>query len=259
MDTFAQSEMDMVQAKHQCKRTASAEYLEVLLHGDIVVEGLLPYSSNYTLLTWVEHQEHSVLAVYKPCRGERPLWDFPQGTLYRREIAAYLVSEALGFGFVPLTVMRDGPLGIGAIQLFVRHDPEAHLLTMLQEQKYEHDMLCLAAFDFVINNADRKSGHALKGEDECLWAIDHGICFHHEHKLRTVLWNFVGRPFPSDILQAFSRLKAQLDQKGELLQHLQDLLDTTEIRALKQRLERMIKLGTFPPPGSGMHIPWPPV
>lgn len=233
--------------------------LELLTHGEIEVEGLLPYSSNYTMLALVTHHDACALAVYKPRRGERPLWDFPRGTLYQREIAAYLVSEALGFHLVPPTIRREGPHGIGALQLFIENDQESHLLTMQREGCYDDALQQVAAFDCLINNADRKSGHCLKGNDGRLWSIDHGICFHEEDKLRTVLWDFVGQPFPPDITDALRCFRNHLNNDDALMQMLIELLSTTELRALKQRLNQMINTGVYPYPGSGPHIPWPPV
>ncbi|NJN65203.1 MAG: SCO1664 family protein [Chloroflexaceae bacterium] len=241
--------------------THDIRVLEALRYGDILVEGMLPYSSNFTLLAWVEHEGIGTHAVYKPRRGERPLWDFPQGTLCFREVAAYLVSEAVGFGLVPPTVIRDGPHGVGAIQLFIDHDPEEHLLTMHGAGGYESDILRLAAFDYLVNNADRKSGHCLKGEDGRLWAIDHGICFHEEYKLRTVLWDFIGQPFPPDVLHALRALRQRIQnpRTPDLKRTLKHLLMASEVRALVQRLEYMIATGIYPRPGNGPAIPWPPV
>jgi hypothetical protein len=233
--------------------------LGLLGHGEMTVEGMLPYSSNYTLLTRIEQDSVSALAVYKPRRGERPLWDFPRGTLYCREVAAYLVSAALGFNFVPPTVVRDGPYGIGALQLYIENDEESHLFTMLKEGCYEAIILRLTVFDCLINNADRKSGHCLKGLDGRLWAIDHGICFHHEYKLRTVLWDFVGQPFPADIMAALCSFKEQLERKESIAQMIEDLLDKSELRALRRRLDNLVRTGVFPDPGPGPNIPWPPV
>ncbi len=236
-----------------------ARVLEILARGQITLEAAMPYSSNYTLLTRVTHEDHELLAIYKPRRGERPLWDFPRGTLYRREVAAYLISESLGFGLVPPTVVRDGPYGIGMLQLFITNDEEAHLFTMLKEGGYDQVIRRLCAFDYLINNADRKSGHALKGHDGRLWAIDHGICFHYELKLRTVLWDFVGEPLPGEVLAALSALRSGLNSKAPGLQVLEDLLEPAELRALRRRLEHLISTAVFPAPGPGPNVPWPPV
>ncbi len=236
-----------------------AAVLELLSQGELDVQGSLPYSSNYTLLCTVEHGPLKALAVYKPRRGERPLWDFPRGTLCRREVAAYVVSEALDFSLVPPTVLRDGPYGIGSVQLFIDADQEEHLFTMQKEHTYDDAIHKLVLFDSVVNNADRKSGHCLKGNDGRMWAIDHGICFHHEYKLRTVLWDFVGDPIAPDDLQALCRLKERFEQQDDYYQMLDDLLDKSEMRALRRRLERLVSSGKYPAPGPGPNIPWPPV
>ncbi len=236
-----------------------AQVLELLALGEMQIEGSMPYSSNYTLLTSVEHKGVRTLAIYKPRRGERPLWDFPRGTLYKREVAAYLVSAALGFDLVPPTVVRDGPYGIGALQLFIENDEEAHLFTMQKEGGYDDVIMRLTVFDCLINNADRKSGHCLKGIDKRLWAIDHGICFHHEYKLRTVLWDFVGQPLPADVMAALCNFRERLDRNDAMVQMLEELLDRAEMRAFRRRLDQLIATGVYPAPGPGPNIPWPPV
>ncbi|PDW03992.1 SCO1664 family protein [Candidatus Viridilinea mediisalina] len=236
-----------------------ARVLEALANGTLMLEGAMPFSSNYTLLTRVEHEDVELLAIYKPRRGERPLWDFPKGTLYRREAAAYVVSECLGFGLVPPTVVRDGPYGIGMLQFFVANDDEAHLFTMLKEGSYDERLRQLCAFDYVINNADRKSGHGLKGLDGRLWAIDHGICFHYELKLRTVLWDFMGEPLGPELLAALGHLRTCLEHQHPAVQLLNDLLAKPELRALRRRLDHLISSNAFPEPGPGPNVPWPPV
>src|SRR6185436_5359867 len=187
-----------------------ADILTLLAQGELEVQWILPWSSNYTLLTTVQCNSTQGLAVYKPRRGERPLWDFPRGTLCQREVAAYLLSEAIGWSLVPPTVLRDGPYGVGSVQLFIAADQEAHLFTMQRERDYEAAIERLAAFDVVSNNADRKSGHCLKGSDGRLWAIDHGICFHTEPKLRTVLWDFAGQPISDEIMADLGALQRRL-------------------------------------------------
>lgn len=243
----------------QPQEISVARVLEALAQGELSIEASMPYSSNYTLLTSVEHEGLRLLGIYKPRRGERPLWDFPRGTLYRREMAAYLVSEALDFGLVPPTVVRDGPYGVGMLQLFIENDEEAHLFTMLKEGGYDATIRRLCAFDALINNADRKSGHALKSTGGRLWAIDHGICFHFEHKLRTVLWDFVGEPLPPDVVAALCRFRTCLDSNDSVAQMLAELLEKAEYRALRRRLNQLIESGAFPKPGPGPNVPWPPV
>jgi uncharacterized repeat protein (TIGR03843 family) len=236
-----------------------ADVLTLLSKGDMDVQGMLPWSSNYTLLATVRCDGLQGLAVYKPRRGERPLWDFPRGTLCQREVAAYLLSESLNWSLVPPTVLRDGPYGVGSVQLFIDAEQEAHLFTMQKEGGYETAIERLAAFDVVCNNADRKSGHCLKGHDGRMWAIDHGICFHSEPKLRTVLWDFAGKPFQPDTLAGLRALRDRLKGKDSVVEIFESLLASDEMRALRRRLDRLVESGKHPDPGPGRNVPWPPV
>ena len=236
-----------------------ADVLTLLAHGELDIQGMLPWSSNYTLLAAVRCDGLQGLAVYKPRRGERPLWDFPRGTLCQREVAAYVLSEALGWALVPPTVLRDGPYGIGSVQLFIDADQEAHLFTMQKEGGFDQAIERLAVFDVLANNADRKSGHCLKGNDGRLWAIDHGICFHVEPKLRTVLWDYAGRPLQPDTLADLRELSDQFDSKDSIYEMLESLLAPDELRALRRRLDRLVNSGKHPDPGPGRNVPWPPV
>jgi uncharacterized repeat protein (TIGR03843 family) len=243
----------------QSDELSVAEVLRLLAQGQLEIQGMLPWSSNYTLLTTVCSNDMQGLAVYKPRRGERPLWDFPRGTLCQREVAAYLLSEALGWGLVPPTILRDGPHGIGSVQLFIDADHEAHLFTMQQEGGYEVAIERLAVFDVVSNNADRKSGHCLKGNDGRLWAIDHGICFHVEPKLRTVLWDYAGKPIHDDIMADLRALREHMRSSNVLIEALDRLIAPEESQALRKRLDRLIARGKHPEPGRGYNVPWPPV
>lgn len=240
---------------------AAARVLTALSRGTLEPAAAMPYSSNYTLLTTVQHEDLEILAIYKPQRGERPLWDFPRGTLYRREVAAYLISETLGFGLVPPTIVRNGPYGPGMLQYYIDNDDDVHLFTLLQAGGYEQEIRRICAFDCLINNADRKSGHALQGRDGRLWAIDHGVCFHYEPKLRTVLWDFVGETLPDEVNEAFAALQVRLLAGDDpLTEALAGLLAPAETRALKRRLKALIERGVFPEPYPGQpHVPWPPV
>jgi uncharacterized repeat protein (TIGR03843 family) len=235
------------------------DVLTLLAKGEMELQGTMPWSSNYTLLVSLTHNHLQGLAIYKPRRGERPLWDFPRGTLCQREFAAYLLSTALGWELVPPTVLRDGPYGTGSVQLFINADQEEHLFTMQKEGAYTTVLERLAAFDIISNNADRKSGHCLKGSDGRLWAIDHGICFHEENKLRTVLWDFAGTPLRSDILEDLRSLQRRMDVNDYELKILESLLAPDENRALRRRLDRLVKSGRYPNPGGGHNVPWPPV
>jgi uncharacterized repeat protein (TIGR03843 family) len=226
---------------------------DALSTGELTVEGRLPWSSNLTFLVGVEADGCGELfAVYKPGNGERTLWDFPD-RLYRREIAAYALSETLGWGLVPPTVERDdAPFGPGSLQLFVDVDYAQHYFTLLEHGGCEPALETVCAFDVVANNADRKSGHVLLGSEGRIWAIDHGLCFHHLQKLRTVIWDFAGCEVPG-------RLRDDLAHAADTLPDaLADLLDEEEIDALSARLASLLRAGVFPEPkGDRPPYPWP--
>jgi hypothetical protein len=228
--------------------------LDVLRGGEIELLGLLPRSSNYTFLTYVGGPEDRVLAVYKPRAGEAPLWDFPRGTLCHREVAAYVVAAALGWPWVPPTVLRDGPHGEGSVQLFVAFDPADHYLTMLEE--HPDDFRRIALFDLVVNNADRKSGHVLRSTDGRVFSVDHGVCFNDEPKLRTVIWDFVGEEIPRELAEDLGRLARGLSG-GPVADALDGLLDASELRAMRVRVADLLRAGSFPEPGPGRPYPWP--
>jgi uncharacterized repeat protein (TIGR03843 family) len=225
-----------------------------LAEGDLEVLGRIPWASNVTLLAKVRHRELEGLAVYKPVRGERPLWDFPGGTLYRREVAAYLVSEQLGWRLVPPTLVRDGPLGIGSLQLYVDADAEVTAFELLAAGNAS--LPRIAAFDVVTNNADRKAGHCLLAEDQHVWAIDHGVCFHVEPKLRTVLWDLAGRSLEAADKADLEALAAEA-AGGGLGERLAGLLDADEVAAVAERALALARAGRLPAPGSGRAYPWP--
>jgi hypothetical protein len=223
--------------------------------GELELLGLLPAASNYTLLARLDAGSEPVLVVYKPQRGEAPLWDFPPGTLCRREVAAFLVSEAAGWGFVPPTVLRDGPLGPGAVQVFVPHDFGTTAFDLIVTRP---DILHgIVLFDIAVNNADRKAGHVFEDGSGSVWVVDHGICFHEEPKLRTVLWDFSGFPIPEDERAPLEALSRALD--GDLGAGLEPLLAPGEIRALRRRSRQICDAECFPEPGPGRPYPWPPI
>jgi hypothetical protein len=236
---------------------APERILRLLSEGQIEIEGLIPWSSNATLLVTIHDDEFSTLGVYKPQRGERPLWDFAYGTLGMREVAAYLVSEALNWGFVPPTVLRQGPRGLGSIQLFIYAPDDAHFFAVQDDSRYIEDLQRLAAFDVVVNNADRKAGHCLIDEKGRLWAIDNALTFHQEPKLRTVIWDFAGQPLPETVLTDLKQLQPGLAEGSSLSGALEQLLSHGELAALRRRLERLICTGRFPEPGPGRSVPWP--
>jgi uncharacterized repeat protein (TIGR03843 family) len=235
----------------------ASRVLTALSRGEMEVKGLLPWGSNYTFLAYVSHGTLRLPAVYKPARGERPLWDFPDNTLYKRETAAYVVCEALGWGFVPPTVARDGPEGPGSVQFYVDVDPEAHYFNLPESEKEK--LKPIAAFDVLVNNADRKGGHILRDSQGELWAIDHGLTFHTDPKLRTVLWDFAGQSIADDIIEAIKDFRELLTPSSDLLKLLAQLIDEGEVAALRRRADRLIKQRCYPSPGGGRSYPWPPL
>jgi uncharacterized repeat protein (TIGR03843 family) len=233
--------------------------VELLKEGTLTLIGLMPWSSNYTFLGEVAGDDEKVMVVYKPARGERPLWDFARGSLAKRESAAYVLSRALTWDLVPPTVVRRGPHGIGSVQLFVNADQEAHFFTFRDDDQYRLSLQALALFDVIANNADRKSGHCLSlGAGEIV-AIDHGLCFSVEPKLRTVIWDFVGEPIPANLASDLRRLRVELEeQDSDLVSELRSSLARAEVRALNDRVAGLLASGCFPePPSDRRPYPWP--
>jgi hypothetical protein len=232
----------------------SDQVINILRNGKINLIGQFTWGSNFTFLVEVANSE-KIEAVYKPKRGERPLWDFPKESLAGREVAAYLVSEALGWDLVPPTVFReDGPLGPGSMQLRVEHDTDQHYFTFDEDTRQR--LRPVAVFDLIVNNADRKGGHILVDDIGKLWLIDHGICFHAEPKLRTVVWDFLGEEIPQELLADVNKLKAQL--AGKLRQELSLFLNFDELSALDTRIDYVLKHPDFPaPPEDERSTPWP--
>jgi len=228
-----------------------------LTDGEIEDEyGLMRWGSNYTFLVTVKQAKRSFMAIYKPRMGERPLWDFPDGTLCQRETAAYVVSEMLGWCLVPPTVLRDGPRGVGSLQVFINHDPQQHYFTL--DKSHSLQVKRIATFDAIVNNADRKGGHCLLDENERLWGIDHGLTFHPTNKLRTVIWDYAGKAIPADYLKDIQTLCHILDDRNHTLtQQLCELISKTERLALQSRVNRLLQTGKFPLPGPGPNRPWP--
>jgi uncharacterized repeat protein (TIGR03843 family) len=235
---------------------SSLKDVDLLREAPIEVIGLLPYASNYTFLARLGEAEAKQLVVYKPTRGERPLWDFPHGTLAAREAAAYLVSEGAGWGIVPPTVLRtEAPLGGGSLQLFIEHDPDLHYFTLNERRLEEFEVF--AAFDVITNNADRKAGHVLQDADGKLWAVDHGLTFNVEDKLRTVIWEFAAQPISATVRADLERLVAALDGSGGVTEELAELLTGDEIAATTARAKLLLRTGTYPKPGGLRPYPWP--
>jgi len=233
-----------------------ATVLTILAEGQITVEGQFLWGSNYTFLARVGHASGEILAVYKPQRGERPLWDFPDGTLAAREVAAWLTSEQLGWRLVPPTVLRsEGPLGPGSLQRYLDLDPEHHYFTFDESEKQQ--LRPAALFDVLVNNADRKGGHILIDRDRHVWLIDHGVCFHREDKLRTVVWDFAGERVSVDLLEAVDRLGRGLAAGVAVRSLFEPVLASEEVEALQARAARIVEAGSFPLPGEGRPYPWP--
>ncbi len=224
------------------------------------MQGQFLSGSNYTLLGRVVKESLQVDVVYKPLRGEQPLWDFPTGSLSKREVAAFEVSEALRWELVPPTVFRkkNAPLGPGSLQQFIEHDPEYHYFHFDDEDKQR--LRPVALFDLLINNADRKGGHVLADSDHHLWLIDHGICFHTESKLRTVIWDFAGEEIPENLLADLKRFAEELEQHGEAYRRLVTLLQNGEIAAMQYRARALIETKHYPYPATSRRpYPWPPI
>ena len=240
---------------------ASDDDLLILLgKGELELQGLMPWSSNYTFLGAVTSASGvSAPIVYKPIRGERPLWDFPRGTLAKREAAAYVLCRGLGWDLVPPTVLRGGPHGRGSVQLYVECDQDEHFFTFREEPAFRRSLQALALFDIIANNADRKGGHCLRAGDSCIVAIDQGLCFHVEPKLRTVIWDFASEPIPVDLMADLRRLRHEVGQPGnETVAQLKELLFDGEIAGLWRRVDGLIESGCFPdPPDDRRPYPWP--
>ncbi len=256
--------------------------LDLLTRGELTVRGRLREASNAVLYCEIAHEGREAVCVYKPVAGERPLWDFPDGNLASREVAAYLVSEATGWGLVPPTVLRDGPYGQGMCQLWIEADTDVPLLALVEDGEPDagwkavveaevgegrtallvhaddERLRRLAVLDAVINNADRKGGHLLPTADGRLYGIDHGVCFHTDDKLRTLLWGWAGEPLTEEAREVLRRLGEAF--AGELGERLAPLLTGAEIAALRERVGALLAAGSHPlPSGSWPAIPWPPV
>ncbi len=229
-----------------------------LLHGELELKGQFMLGSNYTFLVEVRHNGQTIQAVYKPQRGERPLWDFPEESLAGREVAAYLVSRALGWDLVPFTVLRDGPFGPGSLQQYIEYDPQYHYFNFSESDRQR--LRPTALFDLLANNADRKGSHVLVDETGHIWLIDHGVCFHEEDKLRTVIWDFAGEAIPADLLTALAALPPALSGTSGLRAELGRYLSPGEIAALQKRAEKLLAKPVFPhPPRDRRAYPYPPI
>ncbi|MCX4821945.1 SCO1664 family protein [Streptomyces sp. NBC_01142] len=258
--------------------------VDLLAKGELTVRGRVREASNAVLYCSVSYEGEQAHCVYKPVAGERPLWDFPDGTLAQREVAAYELSEATGWGLVPPTVLRDGPYGQGMVQLWIEADPSESLLALVEDEEpgegwkavgfaevgegrtallvHADDVRLrrLAVLDAVINNGDRKGGHLLPTADGNLYAIDHGVTFNVDDKLRTLLWGWAGEPLPADASRTLTELAATLTEGAPLATRLAELLTSAEVEALRGRVGVLLGAGVHPlPSGEWPAIPWPPV
>lgn len=228
---------------------------ELISSGEIVISGRLVDASNATLFGHVRNEDSEIPIIYKPVAGERPLWDFPDGTLASREVAAFLFSEFADFDLVPFTILRDGPFGIGAVQEWITIDEEIDLIELAQSQDLR--LRDFVIFDALINNTDRKIGHLLPTKDGRLMGCDHGVCFHQEDKLRTVLWQWRGDSLSTEELARLSKIRDRFEDFRVSVQHL---LTDEEIDATLHRCERLLEHASFPLPSEEWPaIPWPPI
>jgi uncharacterized repeat protein (TIGR03843 family) len=232
------------------------EALPILQDGEVIGGQQIPWSSNYTFLLRLDAGPGRFLrAVYKPKAGERPLYDFPGGTLYKREYAAYLLGRAIGWPPVPLTLIREGPYGVGSMQLYVESDPRITYFDLVSDHSDEFSRF--TAFDLVANNADRKGGHCVLGADGTIWSIDHGLTFHPEFKVRTVMLEFWGAPLEEALLPDLRTLAERLNSPGGLRAELCDLLSSEEVDALLHRTEAVLEDPVFPRLDPRRNVPWP--
>ncbi len=215
-------------------------------------------ASNYVFLATLTHEQHGEgLAIYKPARGERPLHDFSYGTLHSREVAAYEFARLLGWDIVPPTVEREGPEGTGSMQLFIDHDPEQHYFTYRDEERFEQQLVRIAAFDLLANNADRKGGAILLGRGDRLWCIDNALCFHEYQKLRTVVWDFAGEAVPPEQVADIERVRDCIASGDDSADALRSCLSESEHRALIARCDALAAHPVLPEMFPYRCVPWP--
>ncbi len=230
--------------------------LPVLECADVIGGYRMPWGSNYTFQVWLDAGPGKYLkAIYKPRDGERPLYDFPMGSLFKREYATFLFSRSLGWPDVPVTLVRDGPYGIGSMQLYIECDPEVTYFDLIEEQP--EALQRFAIFDLLVNNADRKAAHCLLGDDGRVWSIDHGLTFHPVFKLRTVMLEFWGRPIPEHLVADIEDLLHRLESKEGVIPRLCDMLTSQEMTAIKRRLQVVLDEPVLPQLDPYRNVPWP--
>src|SRR5712692_8282407 len=244
------SEKFMPRKKSVCN---SPDILNLLSTGTMNVLGFIPWSSNRALLVGVRDGIRECVAIYKPNRLERPLWDFATGSLSKRECASYLVSTVLGWPNIPATVLRDGPQGEGAVQVFIDVFEEDNFFTL--RDRFPDEMKKMCAFDAIVNNTDRKGGHVLLGKDRKIWSIDHGVTFHEYPKLRTVIWDYVGEEISRNVRGDLYRLRNCIERDDDLNARMRNLLSRREMNAFAVRIDELLAAGVFPePPEDWPHV-----
>jgi uncharacterized repeat protein (TIGR03843 family) len=238
---------------------AEEQALALLQSGEMTLEGLVSWSSNYTFVVTLRDQELAALAIYKPSAGEQPLWDFAAGTLCRREVASYVLSRYLGWPDIPPVLLRDGVHGPGSVQLWVSAEPEGHFFTVRGKSEFDTALRRIALFDWLVNNADRKGGHVLPGTAGTLWAIDHGLTFHVDYRLRTVIWDYAGEAIGDGERADIEALLSTLSRVDEpLCLALGALLSSAELTALRRRARALLRGGRFPLPREDWrNVPYP--
>ncbi len=243
-------------ASNRGPKLTADQLQRALLEGEMSTPRLVPEGSNYTFLVSLSQGRQRLNAIYKPRDGEQPLWDFPIGTLYKREYAAYLVSQALSWDFIPRTVIRSGPYGVGSVQEFIDVDPYSSYFTIRDEAPDELERIAL--FDCLTNNADRKASHCFRDSAGLIWSIDHGLTFHADPKLRTVIWDFEEQPISAPLVEQLAAFLQCLRADDGVAQQLQRLLTAAEVNALRDRVARLLRTGRFPPQDPyRRNVPWP--
>ena len=237
--------------------TEKDDFSEILRNGEFesLTENYL--GTNSVFICSIRHENIILKVVYKPLKGEAPLHDFQYGTLFMREMASYLISQHLGWEIIPLTIIRDGPYGLGTVQLYIDHNPDKDYFSIRSHRKER--LKQIAVFDIITNNADRKASHFLIDDYNHVWGIDHGLTFNIEYKLRTIVWDFINEPFSREIISQLESLKIEMSSDSKLLKEIGTLLTQNEIQALIDRLEVMLEIPSFPTPSLGRNIPWPPI
>ena len=232
--------------------------VEALRDAEVQDLRLVYDSSNYVFLATLMHEQHGEgLAIYKPAQGERPLFDFPDGTLHSREVAAYELARLLGWPIIPPTVERDGPRGEGSMQLFIAHDPSEHYFDFREDERCHEQLIRFAAFDLIANNADRKGGHLLRDRGGRLWGIDNALCFHLRQKVRTVIWDFSGRRLPAEWVTDIERVRDCLAGDDESAAPLRACLSGSEVEALVGRCAALAQEPVLPEMFGYRCVPWP--